>query len=371
MQTDLETTLATLVSMPSLTDDSAVCHEILHYILDELKTYDLFIETDFDRANPWILATTQNTRKPEILLSTHLDVLPAPDSMFHMTKRDGILYGRGVFDMKLAAACYLQFIRTHADILHELNIGFLFNTDEEKICASMPDILGTGLRPKIVLLPDGGDNWAIERRAKGFYGIELIATGKTAHGSRPWEGQNALHTLLDALQPLRERYTYKDENSLTFMVNSITSGKAFNQLPDHASALLDFRCFNTEELHECHRFVDDIVEEYGLTLNVLHSGDAMQFNEASPHVQKFLQSYRIIKGREPTYTDSFGGSDARFYIPLNIPCIVVEPNGGGRHANNEWVEAEDIQLFYKLIEHWALRATAIPLSPKRSEKSLV
>jgi acetylornithine deacetylase/succinyl-diaminopimelate desuccinylase-like protein len=352
MQANIESTLATLVSIPSLSEDSAACHEILNFVLDEIKTYDLFIQSDFEQANPWLLATTQNTKTPHILLCAHLDVIPAPSAMFHMRKRDGKLYGRGVFDMKFAAACYLEFLRVNASRLHELNIGFLFTTDEEKNSATMPEILATGLRPNVAFIPDGGDNWLLEKRAKGFYGIELSATGKTAHGSRPWEGKSALHTLLDAIQPLREKYPYKDKHEPTFMVNSIQSGHAFNQIPDYASAQLDFRCFNAHELQECRSYIADLVEKYDLTLTIRHSGSAIDFDDQSPYVQGFLRALEEVTGTPPQFSDSYGGTDARFYMALGIPSIVIEPHGGGRHGSDEWVQAADLAKYYRLIERW-------------------
>lgn len=352
MQANIETTLATLVSMPSITDDSIACHEILNYVLDEIKTYDLFIESDFDRTNPWLLATTQKTNTPDILFCTHLDVIPAPSDMFHMKLRDDYLYGRGVFDMKFAGACYLEFLRTHADKLHTLNIGFLFTTDEEKNSACVPEILATGLRPGVVFLPDGGDNWTIEKRAKGFYGIELIATGKSAHGSRPWEGKSALHILLDAITPLRERYPYKDKYAPTFMVNSIQSGHAFNQIPDHATAQLDFRCFSKTELEECRAIVADIIKKYSLTMNIRHSGPAIELDESSPYVQSFMRTLEEVRGAPAEFSDSYGGTDARFFTAIGIPSIVIEPYGGGRHSSEERLKASDLEEYYHVMERW-------------------
>lgn len=355
IQQKLETTLAQLVSIPSVTADSSTCHEILRLVQNTLQPYGLFMRSNFDLANPWLLATTKDTNEPDILLAAHLDVVAAPADMFIMRKHGKNFHGRGVFDMKFAAACYLELLEAHAPELSQLNIGFLFTTDEEVNSIGMADVIATGLRPKVFFVPDGGENWTIEKRAKGFYGIELVARGKSAHGSRPWEGHSALHTLLDALQPLREKYTYKDKHEATFMINSIKSGEAFNQIPDYASALVDFRCFDKEELAECRQLVAKLVKTRGLEVTVLHSGDTIEFNDKTPLVQDFMRALRReLNTDELQFCDSYGGTDARFFVPLGISCIVIQPTGGGRHSSEEWIKANDLTKFYRLIERWLL-----------------
>ncbi len=41
MQTNLETTLAKLISIPSVSNDSDACHEILDFVRSEMATSDL------------------------------------------------------------------------------------------------------------------------------------------------------------------------------------------------------------------------------------------------------------------------------------------------------------------------------------------
>src|SRR5205814_2252156 len=100
MQQNLEDTLASLVAIPSIPDDSFACHAIMDFVHEELKVYGLSIRTHFDTQNPWLVATTQDTNTPDILFYCHLDVVAGPSHLFQVEKRDGRLLGRGVFDMK-------------------------------------------------------------------------------------------------------------------------------------------------------------------------------------------------------------------------------------------------------------------------------
>ncbi len=375
MQTQLEATLAKLISIPSVTADAAACQEIIDFARSELKPLGLFFtESKPGAERPWFYATTQDTKTPDILLAAHLDVVPAPPELFVMQKRGGKLYGRGVYDMKVAAACYLELFKTHADRLGQLNIGILFTTDEEYMGLSTSDALKTGLRPKAAFLPDGGDNWLVEKRAKGLYGIELIARGKAAHGSRPWEGENALHKLLDAIQILRSKYPSTKPSDSTLTVNQLNAGEAINQLADYASVMLDFRSFSKKDLTNYKLLVMELAKKYNLEANILAAGEPLLFNPEAPGVQSFLSALRGFTGNdEVQYCESYGASDGRYFAEYGVPCIIMEPHGGGRHAPGEWLQADDLSKYYRLLEQW-LVPESIPVEPvpvKTAETALV
>jgi acetylornithine deacetylase/succinyl-diaminopimelate desuccinylase-like protein len=352
MQTELETILSQLVSIPSVSNNPAACHEIIEFVRNYIQPFDLYITSDTDRESPWIIATTQDTKEPDILLVAHLDVVPAEAEAFTVVNRDGKLYGRGVYDMKLAAACYLTLFKHHLHELRSHNIGIMFTTDEEVNSASLPPILESGWRPKLAFIPDGGDNWHVEECAKGLYGIEIVARGQTAHGSRPWEGDNALHRLMDILTELRERFPHQHPDSSTLAVNHILGGNAINQIADYAAAKVDFRSFSKEDLYLFRDEVARLSAEHGLEITTMQEGDPLLFDKTSPQAQGFLHALEAITGKPPQYTKSFGASDARYFAQYDIPCIVIEPYGGGRHSQEEWLLASDLASYYNLIQTW-------------------
>jgi succinyl-diaminopimelate desuccinylase len=211
-----------------------------------------------------------------------------------------------------------------------------------------------GYRPGRVLLPDGGDPWHIERRAKGFFGMRLTATGVSAHGSRPWEGENALHTLLDIARTLREEYPPKSPTDATLAFTAMRSGEAINQISDKATITLDFRTFDRQELTAFKARVIELASAQNTVVDILQQGSPVSFDDTMPEVQDFLKALRDITGQTIAYGDSFGGSDARYFASHNIPTIIIEPEGGGRHAPDEWLLATDLTKYYQLLERWLI-----------------
>lgn len=356
MQTNLETTLSQLISFPSVSSNPQACHEILEFVRAQIAPYGMHISGNTETDNPWLLATTQNTKEPDVLFAAHLDVVPAQPELFTLQKKDGKLYGRGTYDMKNAAACYLELIKNNAQALGELNVGFLFTTDEEVGGLSLMDILETGLRPKLVFIPDGGDSWKIEERAKGFHDVKITAAGHSAHGSRPWEGSNALHRILDVVAILRREYPSTERSGPTLAITTMQAGEAVNQIPDHAEVKMDFRTFSKLDIEAFKQHLGELEQTHDVTVEPTQFGAPLTFNKQAPVVQDFLQTLREVTGKDPEYCESYGGTDARYFAMYDIPCIILTPTGAGRHSPHEWVLAEDLLKYYQLIERWLFKA---------------
>lgn len=351
-KTNLTRTLSELVAIPSVSSDPAACSDIIGYVETLFRHHNFFIRSDKDRAQPWLLATTRDTLQPDIVLVAHLDVVPGPMDLFTLRDDGEKLYGRGTYDMKFAAACYLELLREHADALKELNIGFLFTTDEEDGGLCVPDILATGFRAGVILIPDGGDDWCVEARAKGLLGVELTAIGKTSHGSRPWEGDNALHRIMNITTTLRDEFPQRDRSDATLSITGIHAGEAVNQIPASASAFIDFRSYDAVEIQHFLSRLRVLSEENGAAITLRSVGDPVIFDPTRQSVQSFLQVFEEVTGKPITYLDSYGGTDARYFAKENIPCIIVSPNGGGRHSDDEWVSADGLQRYYELLARW-------------------
>lgn len=361
-KTDLIQTLSELVAIPSVSSDPIACAEVITYVKAAFEEQGFFVRSDMNRAHPWLLATTQDTLQPDIVLDAHLDVAPGSVDLFTLRIDNDKLCGRGVYDMKFAAACYIELLRTHAAELKQRNIGFLFTTDEEDGGLSVFDIMASGFRPGAILIPDGGDNWHVEGRAKGLLGIELTALGKTAHASRPWEGSNALDRIMNIATALRDEFPQRDRNDSTLSITGIHSGDAVNQIPASARAFIDFRSFDAREIQHFLGRVHALSEVHDATVILRSTGDPVLFDPAHPTVQGFLRTFEAFTGKPVAYLDSYGATDARYFAKENIPCIIVSPNGGNRHADDEWVAADDLQRYYELLVQWVVSSIGTDMS---------
>ena len=132
-------------------------------------------------------------RGPSLLLNGHLDTVGVAGMAhpFSGAVRDGRLFGRGAADMKSGVACILA---VAAELAYEEIEGELIvalTADEEHASLGMEALVASGLRADaaVVCEPTGLD---VMPAHKGFLWMDVRATGRAAHGSRPGAGVDAI-----------------------------------------------------------------------------------------------------------------------------------------------------------------------------------
>lgn len=348
--------LLKLVGFPTPSADHIANREALDFIEQFLTTRGMHVTRLENGGFESLIATTRPTKTPTIFLAGHLDVVPAPPELFEPRLENGRIYGRGVLDMKFAIASYLHLVDKLKADLTSYDFGLMITTDEEVSGEFGSALLAEqGYLPKVLLLPDGGDNWKIEQSAKGFWGGKLVARGKSAHGSRPWEGESASEKLHDALADFRALFPERNHDSNTYNIGMIHGGEAPNQVPNYMEAQIEFRAVSNEEYARLEQAVADICTRHGIDFELLRSGSVVVTDLTNPFVQQFRELLAQHTGVSETMR-SMGASDARFFTEKGVPCILVCPPGGGRHAADEWIDAESVETFTQIVQEFVQTA---------------
>ncbi|HEV7453958.1 MAG TPA: M20/M25/M40 family metallo-hydrolase, partial [Candidatus Saccharimonadales bacterium] len=222
MKTEAERQLATLVAMPTITDDIPANDMALDYIEHYLAGRGMYTERfRYDGHGALIAATRNGRKRSAVMLSAHVDVMAGDESLFALRTDGDKLTGRGTYDMKFAIAAYMQLVDELQGELGRYDFSIMITTDEEYggrgNINAVPHLLKAGYLPDVCILPDGGTDYKVERLAKGHWRFDLIASGRTAHGSRPWEGESASFKLIEALRELKTHF--KDHGPLTNTLN--------------------------------------------------------------------------------------------------------------------------------------------------------
>jgi succinyl-diaminopimelate desuccinylase len=324
---------------------------------------DSGMEVQMVRSNdfPSIIATSRpETAKPKVLLQAHMDVVPAKPELFELKESDGKLYGRGVYDMKFAAACFLQLAEGLKDSLDKYDFGIMFTSDEEIGGVNgVKHMLEQGYGGDVCVLPDGGDDWQLEINCNGVWIIALAASGRTAHGSRPWEGENAIEKLLNILEEIRELFPDNDGSKNTLTISMIEGGKADNQVPDAARVTLDMRLVDKKEFKNLQAVVEKLAVKHKVTLQTLHEIDCIETDIRHELVRAFIEAAEKVRGGKIGTIKSFGSSDARYFNAVGIPTILMRPDGGGAHSDNEWIDKQGFLQYYEVIKEYIQKTAKI------------
>jgi acetylornithine deacetylase/succinyl-diaminopimelate desuccinylase-like protein len=351
--------LRKLVEMPTVTGHAVPNKQALTYVDHFLTTRGMHVKHfEYNGFHSLVATTKANTTAPAVMLSAHVDVVPGKKELFSLSEKDGKLYGRGVMDMKFAVASYLALVDKIQDDIKNYDFGIMITSDEEVGGKNGTGRLvqELGYKPKVAIVPDGGEDWRLETFAKGVQWIKLEAAGKASHASRPWEGESAIHRLLGALDEIRKLVPEEPVHTGSYLsVGTIEGGSTANQLAASASAMLDIRTGSVGEHEELTERITAISKEHGVVANVMVNDPPCVNDAEDPYITLFSELLAAITGEEHEYGYGYGATDARFFSQAGVPCVIIEPPAGDRHQETEWLSREGFDQFCVLLQQYVLR----------------
>lgn len=348
------TILGDLIAIHSTADDPEALQAAVDYCAERLRGVGLDPHILSSGGLPSLIATTRDTKRPALLLQAHLDVVPGPAKLFQLTRDGDMFRGRGVFDMKFAAAAFLAAFESLQEILPRLDVGIMLTTDEEQTSEHGAGYMASlGYGGDTVILPDGGDNWRVEAFAKGAWSFWATAHGISAHASRPWEGQNAVDTALQFVKEVKELFPHPSHDSTTVVVTQLEAGDAINQIPDRAKVGLDIRFGAQDDQGSIIQKIQSIASNHHITIRERTLIPPHELNTAAPAVTEWQRVVSDVRGVDSYgFSMSFGASDARFFQGNDTTVILTRPTGGGAHALDEWISAKESLQFCQVIEEY-------------------
>ncbi len=288
-----------------------------------------------------------------VLLMSHVDVVDAADGLFEPRVENGRLWGRGSIDDKYAAALSIVLAVEHMERLKaagkgqaELPFGLLISGDEETGGHDGARAALGRLRADFAIALDGGNLRKIVTKEKGIVRLKLVARGRTAHGARPWLGENAIEKLIADVARLKAHFELSapDHWHRTVNFGRIQAGKAINQVPDYAEAFFDVRY---TEIDDVEAVVAAIRRDIAGELEVTEREPLFQAGD-SPHLERLAR----IAGN-PELGCEHGASDARFLSEYGIPGVVWGPDGdNSAHAPDEHLNLDSLHRLYRHLDEF-------------------
>lgn len=246
------------------------------YLVDLLGRYGIsakLLNIDGDRCN---LMAEIGEGSPVLGFTGHLDVVEAGDldlwksDPFSLTESAGVLYGRGVADMKSGVAAFvIALIELKNAGLPKKGTIRLLITFGEEIGEEGSELLASdGLMEDVDGLVVGeptGFNIAYSQ--KGSMDIKFYSKGKAAHSSMPQLGFNAIDPLLNLFTEANSIFRSHDREMesmgpLIFNVTTIKGGTQVNSIPDTAEAEVNVRTVPEFENVAVERTLNELVDKY-------------------------------------------------------------------------------------------------------------
>lgn len=293
----------------------------------------------------------------------HLDTVPPggvqwEHDPFGAEVIDGKLYGRGSSDMKAGDAAFLYaMIRLkRAGILPKQDVIFIGTISEENGSLGAKAFLESGGMEKVdaLLVCEPSSN-ELDVAHKGAVWVKIKFYGKTAHGSMPELGINAVSRAAKFIAAIdAQKFTVKPDDILgmpSCSVNICQGGVTTNVVPDYCEVNLDFRTIPGQTSQDIREFVEKALAEaakgdkdFKAELEILSDLPAVRCPEGA----SILTALDKAAGRQHVRRGVRFYTDASTLVG-NYPEKQVVVYGPGlselAHQPNEYCEVEQFERF--------------------------
>lgn len=357
-------TLYELLSIQSTSDKTEELYKAIDFIEEFFSGYDVFIKRYEFNSKPSIVITSKNTKTPKIFLNGHIDVVPGDyDKAFEPYEKNGKIYARGACDMKgpIVALMYaFKELLENGEV--NLDIGLMITSDEELGGYNgAKKLMETGYSAECVFVPDSGTNWETCVDEKGVWHFIIKSKGVSGHGSRPWEGENALLKLISVYEEIQKEFKnrwgeLKEGNRWIPTVNlsKIHGGKALNSIPDYGEMGLDIRITGAVGAEEIENIVMKILKDNDCKLGDGIKATPLHTAEDNKYVLAWKEVVKEEVGVESKSHKGFGASDGRFFSERGVPIFLCLPKASKCHIKDEWIDYEDLVRFKDVINKWLI-----------------
>jgi succinyl-diaminopimelate desuccinylase len=332
-----------------------------------------------EQGKPNIVAEWGDGNGPTLCYNAHLDVVPTGDELvwshppFAAAIADGRVYGRGAGDDKASVTAQVMgaiaLARSGVPLCGRLVVTEV--ADEETSGAgALHLIAAAGLRPDGVIVGEQTLN-RVAVGEKGTAGVDIVVTGRTAHGALPWEGANAIEgmarvitALSRELQPRLAERTHPYFMPSSASVNMIDGGVKSNVVPDRCAIFVDRRLIPGEDPVASTAEIRAIAGEAvagvpGIDVRVIPAEDKFAATMSDPDggLAQAMLAANAFLGLSTELTGFSMASDGRHFAAAGYPTIIYGP-GDPRlaHVPDEWVGIDEV---LEATRAYALAALAL------------
>ena len=335
--------------------------EIAEYVADVLREAGLTVEmVPHTPTRASVLAWLKgNGEMPALLYTGHLDVVPVgaeewSHDPFGGEVVEGKLWGRGSSDMKGGDAAMIVATKILAaanlPLKGDLILAFTAGEEGEQLGATelATRLESVPVQAVVVAEPSYNDVYLAE---KGAFWLQITTHGKTAHGSMPHLGQNAIVMMTALLSELESLVVPYEEHPLlggfTRSVNTIAGGVKTNVVPDRCEVTMDQRTVPGQDHGAILRGVKELIAELGQRLpdfrasvEVINDRIPVASSPEEPVIQRFYDVVAEVVGERPVPKGVNYYTDGVVFAPaLKAPMIICGPGDAKlAHQPNEYVE---------------------------------
>lgn len=302
------------------------------------------------RELPIVLAEVGPKAGPVVVMHGHIDVVPGREGQFEPRVEGDRLIGRGAYDMKGAAAAMMLALADLRDQqIVRVRLALVPDEETEEEFDRGSDVLvDEGYGGDFAITGEPTD-MLIGVAAKGVLALRIVVSGRAAHGSTPWEGDNAITKAFSVFRAI-ESLPFSRQSSELFDRPSINLGRiiggdALNKVPDTCAIDVDIRYLPEQEPDAILAQIADLPDTEVITT---FRRPPVEVDPDSVFVRA-LSAAAAPNHDEVMSIGRDGASDAVSFIRTGTPAVEFGPVGGGHHGPDEWVSLASLESYRRTL----------------------
>ena len=276
--------LETLIRTRPVTTDTARVNAATDVMRDYLESRGIFCRVEELAGRRILCASNRESGTPEIILNSHLDVVPAEEEQYEPVVHDGKMFARGTCDCLGNAVCLARIL-----LAAKSHVAAVFSADEETGGETTKHMVELGFTAKhAVLILDSGDQTIVYEQ-KGVLVVHLTAKGRDGHAAYPWNCDDPIDKLMAGYAKFRAKWqnpASEDDWRNSMSACMMSAGSAPNQIPREATMTINFRIVD-EASREL--ILRDLAETTGCEVTLGEDIPPVSFDKDGP-VFKRLQA---------------------------------------------------------------------------------
>ena len=353
--------------------------ELVLFLKPLLSKMGFHVKTCISPKGRWNIIAEKKWRNGgrRLIFNGHLDVVPAGDSSqwrhppFKTKLERGRIYGRGTSDMKGGIASFLHSVSMidRAGIRPKGTLLLHLVSDEESHGhQGMGFLTRKGLvQGDAVLVGEPTDLDPVIAE-KGALWLRIFTVGKSAHGSRPDLGVNAIEKMMKAigrLSSIKMKETHPLLGKATLNVGTIQGGTKINVVPGGCMIEVDRRMLPGEKKEEVLRSLKEALNSiqardpfFRYRLEEIDFAEPAEVSPDEEIVRISREAIREVTGKTPKIKGTSGFTDGRYYVnQCHIPTLILGPGAARQpHTTDEFVEVDALvqaaRIYALIVTHY-------------------
>ena len=327
------------------------------YISAQFRQLGLIPQND-ELGNIWVVLKGIK-QGPTLLFAAHMDTVFDADTDVKVTRKNGRLYGPGVWDNSASVANMLAVVEAMVKTGYQPqgDVIFLATVQEEAGLVGMKYFMKKQSNNIDYVAALDGNLGPILYGALGIYWMDMTFTAAGAHSvnsyNQPHPAKAAAHCILDIYDIDLDIKEHQETPLGIFNVGQVHGGKIYNGIPPEVNVTVDLRSADPKELKRlnseitqaCKSAADNESVSFELSYKVKNAAGGT-INKMKPafngdFVQTIIsiQSYTgaLKQGQIPAIAT--GSTDANIGVVRGLPSFSMGRSyGKDQHTLGEWAD---------------------------------